>query len=151
MGFHKITLPPETFWKGDVIGVHNCDVPALSEKTARVASGAQSTVGYLVDLDSFVLDCIALSDGFRFVRRPEVDDDKFKVRQGLAEYAFDRLGKKIVDVTCHHNHGNKWGIHRYEVVVRHVSHHEWVPTTAGPWAFSSSRENPSSGQPYLPR
>jgi hypothetical protein len=45
------------------------------------------------------------------IGRTKVQDDELEIRESLAQNAFDRLGKKPVDVTHDHDDGHQGLIH----------------------------------------
>src|SRR6267143_1232995 len=111
MPLHKIELRHKTVWGRNVVGVHNGDVSPLREETARIACFSQTAIRYLMEHYSIVSGRIARSDHLRLVCRAEVNDDELKILESLAEYAFDRLCKKVFDVAYHHDDRNDWFVH----------------------------------------
>jgi hypothetical protein len=75
----------------NIVGILNCDVPALREQARRDFGFDIAAWGYLTEPNPAVLGGIVRSNGLGPVGRTEVDDDKFKVPKGLVEYAFDRI------------------------------------------------------------
>jgi hypothetical protein len=55
-----------------------------------------------MELDPVILRGVAGNDRFGIITRPKIDNDEFKVAKGLPENAFNRLGKKAIDIAGNH-------------------------------------------------
>ena len=75
----------------------------LRVTATRIASFSQTTMRYLMRLDSAVFSCVAGNYRFRLVGRAEVKNDEFKFAKGLVEDGFDRLREKAINVVHHHH------------------------------------------------
>jgi hypothetical protein len=106
MFLHKLNLPHQTVFDSDVVGVHDGNVLALREKTSSIAGLSQTAMWYRVELDSTVLRCVARSNRCRLVGGAEIDNDKLKLAEALAEDALDRLGEEAIDIAYHHGNRN---------------------------------------------
>src|SRR5438309_11016362 len=100
---HEFELPKQTVRECNVIRVHDGNVSPACESCAGIARLRQAAMRNLSENYSGVPSRVAPNNCLRFVGRAEVGDDELKVFERLSENAFNRLRKKALDITSHHN------------------------------------------------